>query len=119
LEPCPGIHPVPAVRHHIISKSRISPRHLARVLDTNQRLLRTVEGRVTPLDGFQARVADRVESGIPVTDHYTVRHPAARRLEPHLPATCVTAEKGEIDPRVSSGEEGVIHGLRPVLVVAG
>src|SRR5438876_9834178 len=118
-EPRPGVHPVPTARDDVWDVGSIVPRHLARVLDTHQRLLRTVEWRFTPLDGFQAQVADRVENGIPVTDHYTVRHPAARRLEPHLPANIVSAEKGEIDPRVSSGEEGVIHGLRPVLVVAG
>src|SRR5881396_3264920 len=68
-EPRPGVDPTPAVRNDVRDVGSGIPRHRAAgVLDAYQRLLRTVEWRVTPLDGFQARVGDRVDGGVPVTD---------------------------------------------------
>src|SRR5207249_6574363 len=116
-EPRPGVHPVPTARDDVWDVGSIVPRYLGGVLNAYQRLLRTVEWRFTPLDSFQARVGDWVEGGIPVTDQHAVRHPAARRLEPHLPGGRVCAEESEVDTRITSGDDGVIHLLRPVLVV--
>src|SRR5438552_13542431 len=82
-EPSPGVHPVPAVRNDVRDVGSVIPRHRAAgVLDAYQRLLRTVEWRGTPLDGFSARFGERVAGGVPWTDRNAVRHPAAQTLAP-------------------------------------
>src|SRR5439155_11787840 len=99
-----GVYPVPAVGNYVwgVATSLLIqlPLHLVGVLDANQRLLRTVERRVTPRNGFQGQVGDRVDVGVPVTHYHTIRPTAAGRFEPHLGADRVGAEEGEVDSRI-------------------
>ena len=115
FEPRAGVHPVRAVLHYIAEIRVVADP--GGVHDARECLFRTIQERIAPLHGCGC-VVDGIDRLVFVTNQDAIGHATRRGLKSHLPVDGVRAEKRQVHAGVSCGYDAVIHGLRPVLVVA-